>query len=81
MQHVIFDYSASNNNNNMFMENMKKLSQHIAVSGSIIHDAPTVAYAVGTLTSPAFEVPVNCEKNYKGGYEELELRGYLAKAK
>ena len=57
MQHVIFDYSASNNNRNVFVENMKKSRQHIDVSGSIRHDAPEVAYEVRTLTAPVFDVP------------------------
>ena len=51
------------------------MSQHIAVSGSIINDAPTVSYAVRTLTAMAFEAPVRRKKNYEGGYGRLELRG------
>ena len=78
---MIFDYSASNKNMNMFVENVTNLSQHIAVSGWIRYDAPTVAYSVRTLNAPAFEVPVKPEKNYKGGYEELHLKEYLDKAK
>ena len=74
MQHIIFDYSASNNNKNVFVENMKKLSQNISVSGSIRHDAPTLAYTVSTLTAPVFGVPENPEKYYEGVYDELELR-------
>ena len=57
MQHVIFDYSASNKNRNVFVENMKNLRQHIDVSGSIRNDAPEVAYEVRTLTAPVFDVP------------------------
>ena len=51
----------------MFVENVKKLIQNIAVSGGIIYDAPKVAYEVRTLTSPVFEVPENTEKDYEGG--------------
>ena len=57
LQHVMFDYSASNNDKNVFVENVKKLIQNIAVSGSIRHDALTVEYAVSTLTAPVFMVP------------------------
>ena len=67
LQHVIFDYNASNNNNNMFVENVKKLSQHIDISGSVRHDTPTVAYSVRTFTDPVFEVPENSKKEYGGG--------------
>ena len=78
---MIFEYSARNNNKNVFVENVKKFSQHISVSDSIIHDVPTVAYAVSKLTAPAFEASFKPEKSYKGGYKELELREYLDKAK
>ena len=54
-------------NKNVFVENVKKLIQNIAVSGGIIYDAPKVAYEVRTLTSPVFEVPENTEKDYEGG--------------
>ena len=81
LQHVIFDYSASNNNNNMFVDNVKKLIHHIAVSGAIRYDEPKVTYAVSTLTAPVFEVPPKLKKDYKGGYGKLDLRGYLSKAK
>ena len=54
LQHIIFDYSASNNNKNVFVEKVKKLSQYIAVSGVIRHDALTGAYAVRALTAPVF---------------------------
>ena len=67
LKHVIFVSSESNNNKNMFVENLKNLSQHIAISGSIKHDAPIVAYAVRTLTAPVFEEPENPEKDYEGG--------------
>ena len=77
---MIFNYSARKNNKNVFAENVKKLSQHITVSGSIIHYAPTVSYAVSILTAPEFEAPVNPEKNYECGYVELELRELLDKA-
>ena len=80
LQHVIFDYSASNNNNNVFVEKVKNLGQHIAVSSSIIHYAPTVSYAVRTLNAPAFEAPVNPEKKYKVGYDDIDLREYLDKS-
>ena len=43
LQHVIFDYSASNNNKNMFVENVEKLSQHIDFSCAIRYDAPAVS--------------------------------------
>ena len=72
MQHIIFDYSAINNNKNVFVENVKKLIQNISVSYSIRYDAPTVAYALSTLNAPVFEVPENPEKDYKGGYNKLE---------
>ena len=81
LEHVIFDYSASNNNNNVFVEKVKNLGQHIAVSSSIIHYAPTVSYAVRTLNAPAFEAPVNPEKKYKVGYDDIDLREYLDKSK
>ena len=81
LQHVIFDYSASKNNNNMLVDNAKKLIHHIDVSGAIRYDKSTVTYAVRTLTSPVFEVPAKLKKYYKGGYGELDLRGYLSKAK
>ena len=57
LQHIIFDYSASNNNNNMFVNNVKKLIHHITVSGAIIYDEPAVTYAVSALTAPVFMVP------------------------
>ena len=60
LQHVIFNYIARNNKNNMFMDNVKNLIHHIAVLGAIIYDAPTVTYAVRTLT--------------EGGHSDLELR-------
>ena len=31
LQHVTFDYSEINNNKNLFVDNVKKLSQHISV--------------------------------------------------
>ena len=77
LKHMIFNYSAKNKNKNVFVENMKKLCQHIAVSVSIIHDVTTVAYEVRTLNAPAFEAPLNPEKNYKGVYRYMELREYL----
>ena len=55
LQHVIFDNSESNNKKNVFVEKVKKLSQHIAVTSSIGNDTPTVAYAVRTLNAPSFE--------------------------
>ena len=67
MQHVIFDYSASNNNKNVFVENVKNLSQNISVSGAIRYDSPIVAYTVSTFTAPSFVVPENPEKDYGGG--------------
>ena len=81
LHHVIFDYSDSNNNNNMFLENVKKWIHHIAVSGAIIYDEPTVTYAVRQLTTLIYEVPEKPEKDYEGGYDKLELRGYLSNAK
>ena len=56
LQNVISNYSASNNKKNAFVDNVKKLSHNIAVSGAIRYDAPTVAYAVKTFTAPVFEV-------------------------
>ena len=64
---MIFNYSASKNNKNV-VKSLKKLIQHIAVSGSIRHDALTVAYPFRTLTAPVFEVPEDPEKDYDGGY-------------
>ena len=52
LQHVIFNYSAGNNNNKVLVENVKRLSQNIAVSGAIRYDAPKVAYTLRTLTAP-----------------------------
>ena len=69
LQHVIFEYSASNNNKNVFVENVKKLSQHIAISGAIRYYAPTVAYAVRTLTATKFVVTSKPETEYEGGYD------------
>ena len=63
LQHVLFDYSKSNNNKNLFMENVEKLNQYIDVSGSIRHDAPTVVYSVRKLTDPVFEAPAKPENN------------------
>ena len=57
LQDVIFDYSASNNNNNMLVDNVKKLIHHITVSGAIIYDEPKVTYAVRQLTTLVYEVP------------------------
>ena len=81
LQHIIFDYSASNKNNNMLVDNVKKLIHHITVSGAIIYDEPTVTYVFRTLTEPVFELPTKIKKDYKCGYGELYLRGYLSKAK
>ena len=81
LQHVILNYSASNNNNNMLVDNVKKLIHHITVSCAIRYDEPAVTYAVRTLTEPVFEVPTKLKKGYKCGYGELYLRGYLSKAK
>ena len=71
LQRVIFDYSASKNNNNMLVDNAKKLIHHIDVSGAIRYDKSTVTYAVRTLTSPVFEVPAKLKNDYKCGYGEL----------
>ena len=57
LQYVVFNYTSSNNNKNVFVESVKKLSHHIAVSGSIRYEAPTAARAVRTLTAPTFENP------------------------
>ena len=48
LQYVVFNYT-SNNNKNVFVESVKKLSHHIAVSGSIRYEAPTAARAVRRL--------------------------------
>ena len=80
-QHLVFDYSTSDNNKNVFVENVKNLSQYIAVSGSVIHDAPIVVYIVRKFTALVFEVPENTEKDYEGGYNKLKLRGYLDNSK
>ena len=37
LQRVIFDYSAINNNKNVFVEKLKKLIQNISVAGVITH--------------------------------------------
>ena len=72
LQYVVFNYTSSNNNKNVFVESVKKLSHHIAVSGSIRYEAPTAARAVRTLTAPTFENPAKPEKQEDGGYNELE---------
>ena len=71
LQHVIFDYSSSNNNNNLFVDNVKKLIHHITVSCAIRYDEPAVTYAVSALTAPVFEVPAKLKNDYKCGYGEL----------
>ena len=55
--HVIFDYNVANKDKNMFMENVKKLSQHIATSAVIKYGAPGVAKAVRKLVAPKFNDP------------------------
>ena len=62
LQYVVFNYTSSNNNKNVFVESVKKLSHHIAVSRSIRYEAPTAARAVRTLTAPTFEAPTKPEK-------------------
>ena len=81
LQHVIFEHSARNINKGVFMENVKKLIQLTAVLYAIIYDAPTVAYAVSTLTAPVCLLQRNPEKDYKVGYNKLNLREYLEKSK
>ena len=71
LQHVIFDYSAINNKNNMFVDNVKKLIRHISISCAIRYDEPEVTYAVRTLNAPVFEVPAKLKNDYKCGYGEL----------
>ena len=65
----------------MLVENVKKLILHIVVSGAIRYDEPTVTYEVRKLTELVFEVPAKPKNDYEGGYDELDLRGYLYKAK
>ena len=60
---------------------MKKLSHHIAVSGSIRYKAPTAARAVRTLTAPTFEAPAKPEKQSEGGYDKLEKEVYMNELK
>ena len=62
------------------MESTKKLSRHIAVSGSIRYEAPTAARAVRTLTAPTFENPAKPEKQ-TGGYDKLEKEVYMNELK
>ena len=81
LQHVIFNYTNNSSNKNVFVENVKKLSHQIAVSGSIRYKAPTAARAVRTLTAPTFENPTKPEKQADGGYNELEKDVYMNKLK
>ena len=81
LQYVVFNYTSSNNNKNVFVENVKKLSHHIAVSGSIRYEAPTAARAVRTLTAPTFENPTKPEKQADGAYNELEKDVYMNELK
>ena len=81
LQYVVFNYTSSNNNKNVFVESVKKLSHHITVSGSIRHEAPTAARAVSTLTAPTFENPTKPEKQADGGYDELEKDVYMNELK
>ena len=81
LQHVIFNYTNNNSNKNVFVENVKKLSHHIAVSGSIRYEAPTAARAVWTLTAPTFESPTKPEKQADGGYDKLEKDVYMNELK
>jgi len=81
LQYVVFNYTSSNNNKNVFVESVKKLSHHIAVSGSIRYEAPTAARAVRTLTAPTFEAPAKPEKQSEGGYNELEKEVYMNELK
>ena len=66
LQYVVFNYTNSNNNKNVFVESTKKLSRHITVSGSIRYEAHTAARAVRTLTAPTFEKPAKPEKQTGG---------------
>ena len=59
-----------------FVENIKKLNHHIAVSGSIKYEAPTAAKSVRTLTVPKFHAPVKPDPTEGGGYDELERDAY-----
>ena len=81
LQYVVFNYTSSNNNKNVFVENVKKLSHHIAVSGGIRYEAPTAARAVRTLTAPTFESPTKPEKQADGTYDELEKDVYMNELK
>ena len=81
LQYVVFNYISSNNNRNIFVKSVKKLSHHIAVSGSIRYEAPTTARAVRTLTAPTFEDQVKPEKQAEGGYAELEKEVYMNELK
>ena len=63
----MFNYMSSSNNKNVFVESVKKLSHHIAVSGSIVYKDPTAARAARTLTVLMFEAPAKPEKQTGGG--------------
>jgi len=81
LQYVVFNCTSSNNNKNVFVESVKKLSHHIDVLGSIRYEAPTAARAVRTLTAPTFENPAKPEKQTEGGYDELEKEVYMNELK
>ena len=81
LQYVVFNYTNNNNNKNVFVESVKKLSHHIAVSGSIRYEAPTAARAVRTMTAPTFDQPTKPEKQADGAYDELEKDVYMNELK
>ena len=54
---MVFKYTSVNNSKNVFVGNVKRLSHHIAVSGSIRYESPTAAKVVRTLTAPKFDAP------------------------
>ena len=61
------------------MENVKKLSHHVAVSGAIKYEALLAAYAIRTLTAPEFEQPLRPVKGPYGNYDNLEKDIYIDK--
>ena len=62
LQYVVFNYTSSSNNKNVFVGSTKKLSHHITVLRSIRHKAPTAVRAVRTLPTPTFDAPVKPDK-------------------
>ena len=78
---VVFDYSPGASGKNKFVENVKKLSQHIAASGKIRHEAPTAALAVRSIKAPVYSDPTKPTKGEDGRYDDLEKDVYLSEKK